>query len=94
MSFDKGCTVWLPCEVKPGPFSDERLVKVQSPDGNIIAFVNVRFLKNPIESGPTEVRAKVVDITDDSFSARLPGHSVTSNRFTGERNRVAQLNAV
>ena len=37
MSLRSGMRIWLPCEVKPGPFSDERMVRVESM-GSWLAF--------------------------------------------------------
>src|SRR3989442_4139595 len=31
MSLSVGQYVWIPCEVKPGPFSDQRIVHINSP---------------------------------------------------------------
>ena len=41
MSVAGGAYTWLPCEVKPGPFSDERLVRVASELGDWVGFVPV-----------------------------------------------------
>ena len=38
MSLRSGMRIWLPCEVKPGPFSDERMVRVESESGSWLAF--------------------------------------------------------
>ena len=33
MELSAGASMWLPCEVSPGPFSDERTVLVIGDDG-------------------------------------------------------------
>jgi hypothetical protein len=55
-----GENVCVPCEVKKGPFSDERMVKI----GEAVAFVNTRFLKSPIETGKTTVIAQIIDVAE------------------------------
>jgi len=41
MSLRPGARIWIPCEVKPGPFSDERMVRVQSQAGEWLGFVGL-----------------------------------------------------
>ena len=50
MALKPGALIWLPCEVKPGPFPNERLVKVASRAGeDWVGFVDVRYLKEPLD---------------------------------------------
>lgn len=88
MNIQPGARVWLPCEVKPGPFSDERLVRVETPGGPWVGFVDVGALRDPIEEGKTSVRSVVMDVTGDSFLARIAGHGLTSAPFRGSLSKV------
>ncbi len=90
-----GATIWVPCEVKPGPFSDERLIKVASLHGEWVGFVNTTYLKDPATTaGHTYVRAVVTGVRDDIFQARVPGHALTTKLFEGTTAGVVQADAV
>lgn len=86
-----GAMVWIPCEVKPGPFSNERVVLVESERGPWIGFVDVSFLQNDIETGKTFIRARVVSVEANVFQATLPGHSVTASRVIQEQRDKVSL---
>lgn len=88
MTLTKGRRVWIPCQVKSGPFSDERVVRVQSGLGESVAFVRTVHLKEPISEGDTFVCAKIVDLRGDKFIAELPGQAITSKEFEGDVSRV------
>jgi hypothetical protein len=57
LSVAGGAYTWLPCEVEPGPFSDERWVRIASEFGDWVGYVPVSYalscLKSvdPIEGG-------------------------------------------
>ena len=87
-----GSRLWLPCEVKPGPFTDERRVLVQGEGGNWMGFVNVRWLhEKEAEDGHNAVLAKVVEVEESSFRARIRGSALAGGLFEGRRDRVARL---
>ena len=89
MSFGIGSKVWLPCEVRPGPFSDERLVRVSADTGpEWVGFVETRWLREPLAEGYTEVLSIVVEVRDDTFAARIPGHTPTGQLFEGLTKRA------
>jgi hypothetical protein len=74
MKLIPGNWVWIACEVKPGPFPDERTVKVPSDGGeDWVGFVTADSLREPIESGWSFVNTLVVDVQDGTFLGRLPG---------------------
>ena len=55
-----GELVWLRCEVKPGPFPNERLVRITLPLGSWAGFVDTTALKDPaVETGQTFVPARL-----------------------------------
>jgi hypothetical protein len=88
-----GAKIWIPCDVKPGPFANERIVKVEHAEGVWVGFVPVSELKDPVPlEGKTQIRAVVVESKPTYFLARLPGHSLsTSNIFRGAADRVTQV---
>ena len=86
-----GSKVWVPCDVKPGPFSDERVVRVQTESGEYLAFVSESSLQEPIKEGSTHIMAKVTEVNNEvgKFLAKLPGVEITSNlSFEGRLNKV------
>ena len=76
MELKEGTTIWIPCEVKPGPFSNERLARVEHLDGTWVGFVDANYLRNKVATGSDLLQARVVSVKGDHFYARLPGHSV------------------
>ncbi|HSK80825.1 MAG TPA: hypothetical protein VLQ45_30515 [Thermoanaerobaculia bacterium] len=48
MTLEAGAQIWVPCEVKPGPFSDERLVRVRDSGREWLGFVQANRLREPI----------------------------------------------
>lgn len=94
MGVKVGRVVWIPCEVRPGPFSDERVIRIQSDGGAHVAFVRVDALREPIAEGETAVRAVIVDVSGGTFHARVAGEPVTTSLFGGSLSRGARLAAV
>lgn len=79
-----GNRIWLPCTVKPGPFSDERTVFVSHEGNDWSGFVNVRWLK----SGGDDVLATVVSVNNRTFMARIRGHALRKGLFEGRTERA------
>ena len=88
MSLSAGAGMWLPCEVKPGPFSDERVVLVIADDSEWLGFVNIRWLRNHGSEDKDEVLAKVVDVKGHTFRARIPGNALQSGLIRGRVDRA------
>lgn len=65
--------VWLPCEVKPGAFSSERLVRVVLHGQELVNFVDERQLRDPVLRGQTFVRANLDSVLNDVGVLFLPG---------------------
>src|SRR5262249_30093481 len=89
-----GNLVWIPCAVKPGPFSDERLALVQSERAEWVGFVPVQSLREPVLEGATFVRAIITALWDGHFKARIAGESLASSTFEDTLSRVEPLAAV
>ena len=79
----KAQKVWLPCTVSPGPFSNERAVKIDLGDWRWIGFVNVCLLKEQIEEGPDQVLANILRLSDNTFEASIPGEAVQGALLQG-----------
>ena len=94
MTLKPGSSIWMPCEVKPGPFTNERLVRVAFSTGTWMGFVQVDYLREPIESGRTAVLAKVLDVENGHFRAAIPGHSFDTNSVWGEMDKVVAVGPV
>lgn len=58
----KGMVVWLPCEVRGGPFPDERKVYVSSAIGDWFGFVNTSELDKKVAEGRDRVRGIILTI--------------------------------
>ncbi len=94
MELRKGAKVWLPCEVKPGPFSNERLVRVAQPSGEWVGFVEVSALKEAVEHGQTFILATVIRVDEQQFVAQLPGRSLGQREFHGPVSKVVPFGTV
>jgi hypothetical protein len=91
-----GQHVWIPCEVKPGAFSDERMVRVNSPVVNStasswIGFVPATRLREPIETGSTGVMAIVVNVLQDRIFAQLIGDAFANTVLEDHISRAQPI---
>ena len=92
MAVQVGSGVWLPCEVKPGPFSNERLARIQIPTGEWVGFVDVEYLQDKeMKEGETFVLARVTDIKNDSVIVLVQGHALDSRYMQLPRTMVQPL---
>jgi hypothetical protein len=91
MGFEAGRLMWIPGEVQPGPFSDERIIRIPSERGAWVAFVHVNELRKPIAEGSMFVRAVIVSVEGGRFNARIGGEPVASSFFEGALNRIDPL---
>ena len=91
MALRVGDRVWLPCEVKPGPFSNERLVRVKLSTREWIGFVDTDALKDGIETGPTHVLAILTAIDDDCATAIVQGHAIDVRYVQASTSQVEPL---
>ena len=81
--------MWLPCEVKRGPFSDERMVRVKTDGSEWLGFVNIRWLRNKGLESRDDVLARVVAVEGATFRARIPGSALLSGLFQGHVDPMA-----
>jgi hypothetical protein len=94
MEVRAGMRVWIPCEVKPGVFSNERVVSVQRSHGVWTGFVPESVLRERIDRGQTAVQALIYEVREGIVEAFLPGDSVTPGTFVGPVEWVTPIGAV
>lgn len=84
MTTSIGEYIWIPCEVKPGPFSNERLVLLQSKVDEWMGFVQSYSLKNDVSEGENSVKGQVVDVNCEVLTAKIFGEPLTSSAYYRE----------
>lgn len=90
-----GKPVWVSCEVKPGPFDDERLVRVRLNGSTWVGFVPSLHLADPsVESGETQVKARILDVDRGTFTAKVLGHSISSQPLHGSLDEVVPVDSL
>lgn len=94
MTVQVGGLIWIPCEVKPGAFSNERLVRIASDSDEWLGFVPVESLHDDVVEGTTFIRGTISAVYDERFEVLLPGDAVTPNVFAGSISRVTSLGSV
>ena len=84
MNLQAGMRIFIPCEVKPGPFGNERLVRIHWQGGLWVGIVDSSLLRDPsVETGKSAVLAVVSRVSSDKFVARIPGHQLGHTPFRG-----------
>ncbi len=83
-----GDEIGVKCEAQPGPFSEERVVTIETVHGPISGFVRANELK---ETAPGEwkVRAEVRAIHGDELEVRIKGSFFTTNGVASVPKRLA-----
>lgn len=84
-----GCRAWVDCEVKPGPFSNERIVRIVGPDDVWLGFVHDFLLREPILTGQTAVEGIIDEVAGSSVWLFLPGAKVTASMLRQEMSKVS-----
>ena len=88
MALEVGDKVWIPCEVKSGPFSNERLARIQLSPNPWLGFVDVAALKDPVEVGHTHVLARVTAIQANQVTVIVQGHAFDVGQVQASRAEV------
>ena len=87
-----GAGVWVPCEVKPGPFDHERRVRINVEGNNWFGFVNTRWLESKVEEGNDRILVTVVSIDQGNvFKAVVPGSAPVRSQFEGKIQNVEAI---
>lgn len=89
-----GRFVWIPCEVRPGPFSDERLVKVADAEAEWVGFVSTMALQTPVREGRSALKALILDVDDIGYLAQPMGHGVNATAFRASFERLMPVGPV
>lgn len=76
-AFEPGQVIGIPCDVFPGAFSHEALVVLDTKRGEVSGFVNRDELLE-LDNDHELLRAKVVDVTEDTLTVRLRGSFFTT----------------
>ena len=84
-----GDELWLPCQVRPGPFSNERRVYLKVGEREWLGFVNESEIRDE-----RFVKARVLHIEGDRLLLGIRGSSPTSRSFVTERSTLAEHGAV
>ena len=84
----KGMPVWIPCDVKRGPFPNERRVLVKTDSSEWFGFVNVSELEKRVETGRDRVRAVVVAVEADHVVVAVRGQSPASGEIQAKPSLI------
>lgn len=87
MTFKVGDFVGIKCEVQPGPFSEERLVTVETIDGAVSGFVRESELRQVGDEW--QVRGKIRRISPDAIEVWILGSFFTTNGIASINPRLA-----
>ena len=82
-----GVGVWMPCQVRRGPFPDERMVLVRWEGSEWSGFVNTEWLRHGVEQGDDEVLAKITAVEGRRLTAIMPGSPFGSSIIEGPVDR-------
>jgi hypothetical protein len=88
MSLATGQEVWIRCKVRPGPFSDELLVTIESKDGPVSGFISSDELKNGAQ-GEWRVRGIVRRLEKDYIEVWIRGSFFTTNGLANVSREIA-----
>lgn len=88
MTFTAGQRVWVECDVKPGPFSNERLVRIVGPKRVWLGFVWDFLLREPIQRGATAVQGIVDEVRNGRVALFLPGAPIADSVLEQDPGRV------
>jgi hypothetical protein len=84
----RGDVIGIQCEVRPGPFSQERMITFDTKTGPISGFVQEADLK--LVGSQWHVRAVVQDVvSEDELTVRVKGSFFTTNGIATVPRRYA-----
>jgi hypothetical protein len=88
--FKVGDQGWLWCEVRPGPFPNERRVYVKVGDSEWFGFVGISQLENKLVEGKDRVRAAIVAVHPNEIVLGLRGQSPASRPIQTTPSLIAE----
>lgn len=83
-----GQIIGVGCQVQPGPFSEERVVTIETVHGPISGFVHETDLKEACK-GEWMVRAEVRAVRGDELEVLIQGSFFTTNGVASVPKRLA-----
>jgi hypothetical protein len=86
--YTKGMSVWLPCEVRGGPFPNERRVLVRTDTSEWFGFVNVSELQKKVQAGSDRVRAVIVAVEPNHVIVAVRGQSPASGEIQAKTSLI------
>jgi hypothetical protein len=92
-AFEKGSVVWLPCQVRGGPFPNERRVYIKTEISEWFGFVNTSELRAKVQEGDDQVRGVVVSVTPDHVVIGVRGQSPASGAIQANPSQITQYGA-
>jgi hypothetical protein len=96
MTFKVGDLVGVPCAIQAGPFPDEKLVTVETSEGQISGFVKESSLQvDPGDPEHGRVTGAVVAATEESLTVKLFGSFFTTAQGVASvrRNNLTRIAA-
>lgn len=87
MTMKIGDTIGIQCEVRPGPFSEERMITFDTIDGPISGFVRRSELRQ--QGTQWYVRAVIQNIKEDILEVRVRGSFFTTNGLASVSRKYA-----
>ena len=74
----KGMMVWIPCDVRSGPFPNERRIYIKLEQNEWFGFVDESQLRERVREGSDHVQARVVAIHNEKVVLGIRGQSPAS----------------
>jgi len=91
--FRPGEVVGLPCEVRGGPFPNERRVYIKNDLSEWFGFVNTSELRYKKTEGKDEVRGVVVTVKPDHVVVGVRGQSPASGAIQAKPSQITEYGA-
>lgn len=85
--FEIGQVIGVKCSVQPGPFSEERLVTIETVDGAISGFVRETELRQAGEDW--QVRGRVRGVSSNFVEVWIKGSFFTTNGLASVPSHLA-----
>lgn len=92
--FKVGNEVWIPCEVRTGPFPNERRIYVKLDNSEWFGFVDDSQLQEKVAQGKDYVRATVIGIRDERVVLGIRGQSPASPPIEATSTAVGRFTAI
>ena len=86
-----GDIVWVPCEVKLGPFPNERLVRIQSGHGEWVGFVEEQAIEGKKKKGVARVLARIAKIVGGDVVVTVQAHTFDTNYIRESSHKVSKF---